>query len=205
MNRYWSKRLKHIFGKLIEGKRPLYVACFLAGLCLGLLIKQKLPVRFKEELDLLPLLQVVATLIIALLITHYGKQRADDQRVEKEILIEQLRDCQTKAKEIYSEFYGCCEAGQVSDVQSRKFVQAMRDLSNQLNTLKKVIGYFGEPPQLAQRWDKSWGFYLDFKTSVTGLSPSTDVSNFKIRNDAESHWRKFDEHLMAFIFETNRL
>ncbi len=194
-----------MFGKLIEGKRPLYLVWFLVGLCLGLLLKQRLPIRFKEELDLLPLLQMAATLVIALLITHYGRQRADERRAEKEIVIELLRESQTRAKGLYEAFYICCEAGQLTVEQKEKFTQGMRDLSNRITTIEKATPYLGEQPVLKRRLDHLRDAYIGFKTCITVFSSATDISNFKIRNDAESEWRKLDERLMAFIFETNRL
>lgn len=197
-------RLKNISGKLFSHKRPLFFAWFIAGCLSGLLIRQKLPVKFKDELDLLPLIQIGATLIIALLLTHYARQRADEQRVEKEIIIEQLRDCQTKAREIISEFSSCCDEGKTETKQQRELLHLMRELSNLLSIVRKAIEYFGSQAQLVRQWRNIEQSYYSFKPRVTGLDSAADLRNPIFRNNAQITWQELQDQLLKLIFEVNK-
>ncbi|MBI1760559.1 MAG: hypothetical protein HYR56_03895 [Acidobacteria bacterium] len=197
-------KLKNISGTLLGGKRPFYLAWFVAGFLAALLVRQRIPVKFKEELDLLPLLQLGVTLIVALLITHYARQRADEQRAEKGFVIEQLRDFQSKGKEIFSEFSVCCDTGKLDDEQRRKLNRLMRELSNLLAVSRKAIEYFGDQPPLLRQWNSLQDTYYGFKASVTGHGLAVDLSNPKYRTDAQKTWRELEDQLLKLIFEVNK-
>ena len=145
------------------------------------------------------------TLIIALLITHYAKQRADEQRIEKGIIIEQLRACQTKGKEIFSEFSACCDEKTAGEEQRRKLLRWMKELSNLLSTLEKAIEYFGNQSKLVEQYSVAERLYFAFKARVTDLDPVADLSNPIFRNSAQTAWRELEDQLLKLIFETNKI
>jgi hypothetical protein len=176
-----------------------------AGCLFGLLVRQRFPVRFKDEIDVVPLIQLGVTLIIALLITHYAKQRADERRVEKEIIIEQLRDCQAKGKEIFGVFSACCDEGRAGNEEQRKLKREMREFSNLLSTAGKAIEYSGNQLKLAQRWRAAQQLYFAFKAEITNIDPAADLTNPNFRNRAQTAWRELEDELLRLIFEINKI
>ena len=189
---------------LLGGKRPLYLAWFVAGFLTALLVRQRIPIRFKEELDLLPLLQLGITLFIALLITHYARERADELREEKGFVIEQLRDFQLKGKEIFGEFSACCDIGKLHTEQHQKLIRLTRELSNLLLASEKTLEYFGERTLLSQQWTLLRNAYYGFKASATGHRLDVNLSDPQHRTNAQYAWRELEDCVLKLIFEVNK-
>lgn len=197
-------KLKNILGTLLGRNKAWFYVVFLAGIALGLLIKQKMPVKFKEDLDLLPILQLIVTLIVALLITHYGKQKADERRAEKDLVIEQLNDCRKKCREVFDEFSSCCDERQAATEQQKRLIQGIRDFSNHLSAVRKLIEYSGDPDELVTQWQELQNRYFTFKARITDLNWVSDFANPATRSKAETAWREAEYQLTKLIFEVNR-
>ena len=197
-------KLKNILGTLLGGNKVLFYVVFLVGLGSGLLIKQKLPIKFKEEIDIIPILQLIVTLIVAFLITHYGKQKADEKRAEKDLIIEQLNDCRKKCREVFDEFSGCCDEQQSNAEQQKRLKQGVRDFSNHLYAVRRLIFHAGDPTELVKQWEDLQLRYFTFKARITDLNWGSAFTNPATRNSAESAWRDSDDQLTKLIFEVNR-
>ncbi|MBL8206376.1 MAG: hypothetical protein JNM09_19215 [Blastocatellia bacterium] len=197
-------KLKNILGILLGGNKVWFYVTFLAGLALGLLIKQKLPIKFKEDVDIVPILQLIVTLIVALLITHYGKQKADENRAEKDLIIEQLNDCRTKCREVFAEFSGCCDEQQANAEQQKRLKQGVRDFSNHLYAVRRLIEHSGNPAELVKQHEELQSRYYTFKARITDLNGSNAFTNPATRNSAETAWRESDNQLTKLIIAVNR-
>ncbi len=194
-------KLKNILGTLLGGNRVWFYVVFLAGLTSGLLIKQKLPIKFKEEVDIIPILQLIVTLIVAFLITHYGKQKADEKRAEKDLIIEQLNDCRKKCREVFDEFSDCCDERQANAEQQKQLKQGVRDFSNHLFAVQRLIAHSGDPSELVSQWQELQNRYFTFKARITD---ARDFTNPVTRSAAETAWREAEYQLTKLIFEVNR-
>ena len=172
-------KLKNILGILLGGNKVWFYVFFLAGLASGLLLKQRLPIKFKEDVDIIPILQLLVTLIVALLITHYGKQKADEKRAEKDLIIEQLNDCRKKCREVFDEFSGCCDERQANAEQQKRLKQGVRDFSNHLDSLRRLIEHSGNPAELVQQWQELQKRYYTFKAEAFDVSPVQSVKSFR--------------------------
>lgn len=197
-------KLKNILGTLLGGNKVWFYVVFLIGLASGLLIKQKLPIKFKEDIDILPILQLIVTLIVALLITHYGKQKADEKRAEKDLIIEQLNDCRKKCREVFDEFSGCCDERQANADQQKRLKQGVRDFSNHLSAVQRLIEHSGNPDDLVKEWHQLQSRYFTFKAKITDLNWANDFTNPATRSVAETAWREAEYQLTKLIFEVNR-
>ncbi len=197
-------KLKNILGILLGGNKVWFYVFFLAGLALGLLLKQRLPIKFKEDVDIIPILQLLVTLIVALLITHYGKQKADEKRAEKDLIIEQLNDCRKKCREVFDEFSGCCDEQQASAEQQKRLKQGARDFSNHLYVVRRLIVHSGNPAELVKQWEELQLRYFTFKARITDLNWANAFTNPVTRSSAEIAWRDSDDQLTKLIFEVNR-
>ncbi len=197
-------KLKNILGTLLGGNKVWFYVVFLVGLASGLLIKQKLPIKFKEEVDIIPILQLIVTLIVAFLITHYGKQKADEKRAEKDLIIEQLNDCRKKCREVFDEFSGCCDERQANAEQQKLLKQGVRDFANHLSAVRRLIEHSGDSEGLVQQWQELQSRYFTFKAKITDLNWVKDFTNPATRSAAETAWREAEYQLTKLIFEVNR-
>ncbi|MGH9844051.1 MAG: hypothetical protein ACREEM_35420 [Blastocatellia bacterium] len=176
MNHSWSAKFKNISARLVGGSKPLFIACFLVGFVCGLLFKQKLPIRFKEDLDLLPLIQIVITLIIALLITHYARQKSDEVRAEKAIIIERINAALTQGRNITSAFLLCCDAPEEHSTTEKKqeFIADIRQLSNHLTEIEQLIKLTSYNQLPAELFKNCLDKYFTLRAQITNLDWSSD-------------------------------
>lgn len=170
-NRAWSARFKNISGTLTKNNRLNYILLLVSGFLLGLLYRQRFPVKLKEEIDLIVLLNLASTLLVALVITHYGKQRTDEIRIAKNLVIKQAEESIQQGRELTVLFLKCCDAPDESGNREKlsELTALTRKLHNQITDLEELVKLSHICAAANNLTDNCLRAFYAFKSSITDI------------------------------------
>lgn len=120
-------------------KSLLAIVCFLAGLAAGLLAFSIPGFKLSREANVVHLLSILTTLIVAFLLQHYLKARSDDRRIEKNLIIEQAKAVRTTFETLRAAFTDFYLKSDATPPRNPALLAHLRQLSNAVTIFEAVL------------------------------------------------------------------
>src|ERR1044072_568404 len=111
----------------------------LLGWFVGYFGREILTLNFKKELGLGDVLQFVTTIFIAVLLGTYLQQKYGNKRIEKDIIIDQIREAKSLAKDVRELFFKCFNERSVSKDGFKAINGSFRNLSRAILLIEKAL------------------------------------------------------------------
>lgn len=211
MSHFWPRKLRLISATLAGGKLPIYFACFVLGFLTCLFVRRNFSFWLKREVDPLGLLSILSTIVIALLITHYGRQNADNSRAFKNLIIELVKDAITQSRVIQDAFLLCCDdpATFSNNQKLQEFNVSFRKLSNVIHEIEETVQMLGDDVTVDLFKKECYGAFWHYKACITGIDWNEDkqqsgLANPDSRTKAESAFRGFTKLLYRSMVSINQ-
>jgi hypothetical protein len=130
-----------------------------------------------HELDPVNVVTLAVNIFIAFFLQYYFASRASDDRAEKDILLDNMRDVFGMLRLCRDEVISCHGIAKVSKASQQKIIRLYRTLSNGLVNLKIAIEMSG-CTKLTGHCDTALKRFFDYKVAATGKFPydSSDIS-----------------------------
>lgn len=185
--------------------------CLAFGFLAGMQYCERTPFKLKHEIDPIVVLNIVATIAIAIVITHYGRKRVDELRYAKNLIIEQAQEAIKHGRDIHASFLLCFEDPAANSNQGKllELTAATRTLSNQLSELEDFVRI----ANISRFGNKSCSdciiAFWAFKASITAIPWVEDLkrsglSNPASRSASDAAWRKLKLQLFELIVIVNK-
>ncbi len=187
-------------------KQPLAVAVIiLAALCAvfwaahvgwhGLSIEHKL--------NPTELATLAVNVFIAYFLQYYFISRATDDRSEKDILIDGLRDVLASARQCRDTLMSCHDAAKIAPAHAKLIKSQLRKIGNGLENVETALAMSG-CATLAEDCKRIQDALFNYKRSATGGSfPSKpyDSQDFSYQ---EQTYRQLTQRMHELVFKINR-
>lgn len=159
---------------------PYIVGYVLAFLCIAVFIIAANGYgnySINHELDPVNVVTLAVNIFIAFFLQYYFASRASDDRAEKDLLLDSVRDVFGMLRSCRDEVMSCHGMLKVSRASQQKIIRLYRTLSNGLINLQNAIEMSG-CNQLTKECDAVLKRFIDYKIAATGKFPydSSDVS-----------------------------
>lgn len=175
---------------------------FAIGLCTGYFGRQLLTIEFKKEFGLSDLLSFVTTIAIGLIVGNYLQQRYSNARVEKDLLIEDIKDVVRFTQDVRNIYWDCFHKQQISPdarvsmlAVLRNIANALTQLEKSLNDCKKTVGTLS-----IQAIKES---YYEYKAVLTGGNFPKEPYSGRNSMETEKAYLDFRAKLQSLIFTIN--
>jgi hypothetical protein len=152
-----------------------------------------------HELDPVNVLTLGVNIFIAFFLQYYFASRATDDRAEKDLLLDNMRDVFGILRSCRDEVMSCHGMVKVSKASQQKIVRLYRTLSNGLVNLQNAIEMSG-CTKLTEDCDAVLKRFVDYKIAATGKFPydSSDISY------QEQTYRNLMRELHSLAFKINK-
>jgi hypothetical protein len=152
-----------------------------------------------HELDPINLLTLGVNIFIAFFLQYYLASRATDDRAEKDILIDNVRDVFNILRSCRDEVMSCHGIRRVSADNQKKIVKLYRNLSNGLENLQTAIEMSG-CKKLEKECEAVFEKFVKYKGAATNKFPydSADISY------QEQTYRALMRELHSLAFKVNK-
>jgi hypothetical protein len=180
--------------KFIRKYYPLFLF-FLTGLILGFFIS-RLPLEFEPKTNWVSLASFFLTIALAIYLEFVVRPSFSNNRIEKDLIINQLKEIRTKIDELNTIYVTAREASLLSQEIKYDIVQRFRFISNQIDFLQQTI----ELCELSNGSNLSslvFQPYAGYKRQLTGFG--FDKPNFFYDR---LHWIKHEKSYKKFIKAT---
>lgn len=113
---------------------------------------------------------LTVTFGIAVYFQRFFTKRQNDQRIEKDLVIELIVELETSLKSCRDAVQASTDGGKVTVANRKAITFELRQMSNGLESVKDLIGLckFSDLDQLKNCADLLDSKYFDFKKAVTG-------------------------------------
>jgi len=182
-------------------KSPLAVLCFLLGLVVGLLLYSIPKLRLSPEVNVVHLVNILTTLIVAFLLQHYLKSRSDDRRAEKNLIIEQAKAVRAAFDTVRAASTDFYLKSDVSPQRNMVLLNQLRQLSNALTILEQVVTSSRIQSDAASVL-RIRSHYISCKRELTQGSPRQPIS-LAANLAADASFHKAGEDLTKLIMHIN--
>jgi hypothetical protein len=152
-----------------------------------------------HELDPIGLLTLGVNIFIAFFLQYYFAARATDDRAEKDILIDNVRDVFSILRSCRDEVMSCHGIAKISKDTQRKIIKLYRNLSNGLENLQTAIEMSG-CRKLTKECEAVLEKFFKYKAAATNKFPydSSDISY------QEQTYRTLMRELHSLAFKVNQ-
>src|SRR5205823_845847 len=121
----------------------------------------------KNEFDVFGVLTLLVTLTVAFLVQYIAQERSGDIRMQKNLLIEDIKECLSILRDLRGRFLACYYQGTVSTIDERVIKGTLKNLSNSLFTLEEEMSHCR-----VKIHNTDFGTikdeYFDYKRAITG-------------------------------------
>lgn len=175
---------------------------FFFGLAAGFIFFYRHTFSFSNTITSADVLNWAIVLIVATILQSYWQRNYSDRRIEKNLLIDQVKEVLTVLRDVRALFTTCYGKARVSEDDKRAMLGLLKNLSNGINFLEKALrrhkGRFrGVDLQEAKV------YYLDYKRVLTGRNfPSRPYSG-ELYNEQEDAYRALRERFQETMFQIN--
>jgi hypothetical protein len=152
-----------------------------------------------HELDAVNLVTLAVNVFIAFFLQYYFASRASDDRAEKDILLDNVRDVFGMLRSCRDEVMSCQGIAEVSKESQQKIIRLYRTLSNGLVNLQNAIKMSG-CTELAVDCDTLLKNFVDYKVAATRKFPydASDIS------EQEQTYLSLMRELHSLAFKVNK-
>ncbi len=183
-------------------KGLLAILCFLAGFAAGLLVYSIPRLRISPEVNLVHLLSILNTLIVAFLLQHYLKSRSDDRRIEKNLIIEQAKAVRAAFDSVRAASSDYYLKSDTSPQRNVVLLSQLRQLSNALTILEQLLASASIPSDTTTTILQIRSHYSSCKRELTKGSPRQPIPiDAHLAADASSH--KAGQDITKLIMRIN--
>jgi hypothetical protein len=155
-----------------------------------------------HELDPVNILTLGVNVFIAFAIQYYFAARATEDRAEKDILLDNLRDVFEMLRSCRDEVMGAYGTGKrVTRETEKKIIKLYRNLANALDNLQTALDMSG-CKALVKEFDQISRRFYDYKRAGTGALPrayDADAIGYHDRT-----YRALNKELHALTFKINK-
>lgn len=144
-------------------KNKAQILFFLIGVTVGFTITL-FPLSFVHDIDPLNMINILVTLLVALIVGLYLEPKNQDSRVEKDILISQLNEIKLLLREIQAGFQDVYDENPISEGFKSKLRKQLRSVSNLLYSFDETYnecGFSYTKPTLTPA-------FINYKRTLTG-------------------------------------
>lgn len=136
------------------------------------------------------------TVFIAYFVQHYLGRRAEDSRVEKDLLIEALREAQSALRDVRESF-------RFGPADRAKHVFLLRQLANRLYDVQVAVNE-SRYSKLAESVARVRQAYYRFKGDMTGMAPLKGAPGPETLTKLMDAYAELNRELQRLIFTTNK-
>ena len=155
----------------------------------------------KHEVDPITLTALGVNIFIAFFLQYYFAARARDDRAEKDILLDNVRDVFNLLRSCRDEVFALQGSGKISVENQKKINRLFRNLSNGLENLQTAIE-MSLCKDVGKEWDALFDKYLKYKGSATGKFPHPyDPSDIGYQDQT---YRALNKDLHSLAFKINQ-
>jgi hypothetical protein len=181
---------------------PYIVGYVLAVFCVGVFViadNGYWNYSINHELDPVNVVTLAVNIFIAFFLQYYFASRASDDRAEKDILLDNVRDVFGMLRSCRDEVMSCHGVGKVSKESQQKIIKLYRTLSNGLENLQNAVEMSG-CTKLTGDCEAVLKKFFDYKAAATGKFPydSSDISY------QERTYRTLMRELHSLAFKVNK-
>ncbi|SRR6266496_1153601 len=141
------------------------IAWFLAGVAVCLLVLLLIRFQLNWEFKITDFLQVVVTVIIAILIQKFATETYSDKRVAKNLLIARTDETISYLQDAHKIFLDCIKDGLVSKENNTAILSLTKNINNSIKRLEHGLK---KCRMKAPSFDAVKGNRLDYNRALTG-------------------------------------
>ena len=156
-----------------------------------------------HELDPVNILTLGVNIFIAFFLQYYFAARVTDDRAEKDILLDNVRDVFNILRSCRDEVMACHGAGKVNKETEKRIIKLYRNLSNGLENLQTAIEMSG-CKELATEFDALSERFYKYKGAGTGKLPRPYDASDMSHHDQTYRALNRDLHSLAFKLNQHR-
>lgn len=196
-------KLKNIFGKHGQNRVLEQSSLLVIGVIIGVLITEGTSLEMDTSFSIVDFITLLVAVVLTFYLQHALTARADDDRVEKDLVIETLKRVSQELDAISA----TCSASASGDAQAgdaKAILGQFRTLSNELHKLESLLDL--TPIRLEmERFRQIKKASFELKTITTGGSfPSAQLSSCE-NTKIQSAVRTLQTACIRFTFYVNRL
>ncbi len=143
------------------------ILSILVGVIIGLLVNHLFKINFEDKVNPVDFANLFVTLILAIVIAFYVEPSNESVRVEKDLLIEQLKDLKSSVKDIHSLFVLFYDEAPLQNVNKQKFITSFRSTSNQLDLFINQMNHCNNNLSAVEETELKNTFFR-YKKTLTG-------------------------------------
>jgi len=154
-----------------------------------------------HDIDPINLATLGVNIFIAFFLQYYFAARATDDRAEKDILIDNVRDVFNMLRSCRDEVNACHSVGKISRESQKKIIKLYRNLSNGLDNLQTAIE-MSECKKLGRESEAIGERFYKYKAAATGKFPHPyDPSDIGYQDQT---YRALNKELHSLAFRINQ-
>jgi hypothetical protein len=181
---------------------PYIVGTGIAALCVAVFLLADNGygnLSVNHELDPINLLTLGVNIFIAFFLQYYFAARATDDRAEKDILLDNMRDVFNMLRSCRDEVMACHGVAEISTQNQKKIIRLYRNLSNALENLQTAVEMSG-CRKLVRECETARDKFHRYKRAATGKFPydASDIS------DQGQAYRALMGELHSLAFKINK-
>jgi hypothetical protein len=155
------------------------------------------------EIRPVEVLTLAVNIGIAVLLQYYFTNKVSDLRVEKDLLIDDIREVRATTKSCRDTLNQCYERGKIGSQDSKLVLLLFRRLINGIEQVEAALG-ISQCSKFSKDIEPIKGCYLDYKMASTGGTfPSKPYSQSTI-SEQERICRDLNLKLQSLIFRINK-
>ena len=162
-----------------------------------------LTLTWKGEVGLDSFINFFTGIAVAVFLNHAYEKHINDLRAEKDLVIDQLKECLKLLREIRENFQ-IIALSPIQKADLDKIVSQLRQFSNNLSSTKDLIDSI-EENDLADFLESIKLDFFVYKQIITGTKAPNDRYDSTDSSRQESNYQKISSSIHKLIIKTNRL
>jgi len=162
--------------------------------------------RIQEDIRLIEILNLISTIAIAIYFQRFFAKQQSEQRIEKALVIDQIREIGNSLGSCKGVIEGCNGAAPISKTNQAKIHQQLRNAANGIEALNSLLAEckFADSKDIQDHAAGLETCFLNYKIAVTGGSfPS---KGYDVAGTADVHRThgEFRRKMHSLIVRVNR-
>ncbi len=186
-------------------KYKFQIIFLLVGVQIGFFISRLPFINIEEKINVVDLLNLTVTITLAFLIAFYIEPKSQNNRIEKDIIIDNLKEISTCCKAIFNSLATHYKEVPLSEDNKNEMILKFKVLSNQIFSVRHQAEHC-ENLALTNGVNDLVSIYFEFKRRYTGFNfnSSTFKYNFVSLGSYQKSYLDTVKRIETLIFEVNR-
>ncbi len=187
-------------------KQPLIVALVMIAMLGGVFLAAHnglLGFSIEHKLNPVELATLAVSIFIAYFLQYYFISRAADDRSEKDILIDSLRDVLATVRDCRDTLIGCHDTKTISATHVKSIKLLFRKIANGLDNVETALG-MSQCSALSEECKAIQDAFFNYKSAATGGSFPSHPYDSHAFTDQEKTYRALNQRLHALVFKINQ-